>query len=60
MQRLFLRLASEAPGPQRLRMQGSAQLVLIVKRHVGHAGFTTGEFGGHSLHSSLAASAAAA
>jgi len=35
-------------------------VALIVKRHVGHAGFTAEEFSGHSLRSGLATSAAAA
>ena len=37
-----------------------ASVALIIKRHVGHAGFAPGEFSGHSLRAGLATSAAEA
>lgn len=35
-------------------------VALIVKKHVGHAGFVAKDFGGHSLRAGLATSAALA
>jgi integrase len=68
--RTWLNYAKIASGPifRPVRQNGKitnrrltdASVALIVKRHVGHAGFAAEEFSGHSLRAGLATSAAEA
>jgi integrase len=68
--RTWLDYAKIASGPifRSVRQNGKisdrrltdASVALIVKRHVGHAGFAPEEFSGHSLRAGLATSAAEA